>query len=176
MKDIEAQIEMANRLSVITQQVGFALWQLQELEGSCATYYVLVEQATLGMGEEAGNALEKKAKRKTLGATIHKIAKAGLLGVDTETRFKKLLSERNWLVHSSRAGSRNAIHHESQMHTLVERLESISDESLSLLKHIERLTGEYVKQHGVSEEYVNQKSNEILNQWHSIGEERDGEG
>jgi len=109
MTELEAQLDKANRLFAITQQVGFALWQLQELEGACATYYVLVEEAEFGMGEETGNALEEKAKKKTFGATIHKLGKAGLLTEDVEVRFKDLLSERNWLVHSSRASSRIAI-------------------------------------------------------------------
>ena len=158
---------MANRLSAITQQVGFTLWQLQELEGVCATYYVLVKEAALGMGEEAGDVLDQKAKEKTFGATIHKLTKAGLLTGDIEDRFKKLLSERNWLVHSSRTDSRTAVHHESHMATLIERLKSISDEALSLLKHVGVLTEEHVKQHGVSEEYIDKKSKEILEQWHS---------
>lgn len=167
MSEIEAQLEKANRLSAITQQVGFSLWQLQELEGVCATYYVLVEEAEFGMEEEAGNKLEQNAKKKTLGTTIHKIVKAGLLTEEVEIRFEKLLSERNWLVHSSRASSRNAIHSDSHMFTLLEKLRHISDEARSLLKHVGALTETYVKNHGVSEEFIEKKSKEILKQWHS---------
>lgn len=167
MEDIEAHLETANRLAAITQLVGFALWQLQELEGVCATYYVLVEEADFGMGEDAGNALDRKAKKKTFGITINKLAEASLFTGDIEVRFKNLLSERNWLVHRSREGSRKAIHHESHMIELVERLQAISDEALSLLKYIGALTEEYVKLHGVPERYINEKSKEILKQWHS---------
>lgn len=168
MSDLETQLEKANRLSGITQQIGFALWQLQELESVCAIYYVLVEEAEFGMGKEAGNALEEKANKKTFGTTMHKFAKAGLLSEDVEDRFKSLLSERNWLVHSSRADSRKAIHNDSHIVSLLKRLERISEEALSLLKHVGALTEEYVKGHGVSEEYIDEKSKEILEQWHSI--------
>jgi len=167
MSELEAQLEKANRLSAITQQIGFSLWQLQELEGVCATYYVLVEEAKFGMGEEAGNKLEENARKKTFGATIHKLVKAGLLTEEVEERFKKLLSERNWLVHSSRASSRNAIHSDSHMLALLERLRQISEEALSLLKHVGALTEAYVKKYGVSEEFIEKKSKEILEQWHS---------
>ena len=168
MSEIEIQLEKANRLSAITQQVGFSLWQLQELEGVCATYYVLVEEAEFGMGEDAGYKLEMNAKKKTFGRTIHKLVKAGLLTEEVEERFKKLLSERNWLIHSSRASSRSAIHSDSHMLALLERLRQISEEALSLQKHVSASTEAYVKKHGVSEKFIDKKSKEILEQWHSI--------
>ena len=46
MTNIERQLE--KRLLTITQHVGFALWQLQELEGVCATYYVCIPSAPCG--------------------------------------------------------------------------------------------------------------------------------
>lgn len=36
MEGFGLQLQMAERLSAITQQIGFTLWQLQELEGVCA--------------------------------------------------------------------------------------------------------------------------------------------
>ena len=167
MTELEAQLEKANRLSAVTQQVGFAIWQLQELEGACATYYVLVEEAEFGMGEEAGNALEQKAKKKTFGVTIQRLVKAGLLAADIEVRFKKLLSERNWLVHSSRADSRAAIHANSHMAAVLERPNKISEEALSLLMHVGTLIETHAKKHSVSEEHIEKKAKEILEQWHS---------
>ena len=65
MKDLAHQLEKADRLAAITQRIGFALWQIQELEGVSAQYFVLVVQAKKGMGLAAGNALEEKAKKKT---------------------------------------------------------------------------------------------------------------
>ena len=170
MSEPEVQLEKANRLSAITQQVGFALWQLQELEGVCATYYVLVEEAKIWMGEVAGNAMEEKAKKKTFGRTIHKLVKAGVLDTEIEARLKNLLSERNWLVHSSRASSRSAIHSDAHMTDLLNRLNKISEESLALLKNVGKRTEDYVKKYGVSEEYIERKSKEILEQWHSTDE------
>ena len=167
MKDLAHQLEKADRLAAITQRIGFALWQIQELEGVSAQYFVLVVQAKKGMGLAAGNALEEKAKKKTFGETVHQITKAGLLSSELETRFTNLLSERNWLVHRSRADSRSAIHSDPEMQRLIVRLDEMAEESLSLLREIGALSEAQVKKHGVSEEHINEKAKELLEQWHA---------
>ena len=167
MEELRQQIEKADRLAEITQRIGFALWQIQELEGVTAQYFVLVAQAKKGMGLAAGNALDEKAKKKTFGATIHHVSKAGLLSSELENRFTNLLSERNWLVHRSRADSRSAIHSALEMQRLVVRIDKIAEESLSLLRGIGTLSEAYVKKHGVTEEYIDKKAKELLEQWHA---------
>ena len=42
------------RLDKITRGIGFALWQIQELEGVTAEYFVLLAQAKKEMGLDAG--------------------------------------------------------------------------------------------------------------------------
>jgi hypothetical protein len=167
MNKLALQLEKADRLNAITQRIGFALWQIQELEGVSAQYFVLVAQAQEGMGLAAGNALMEKAKNKTFGATIHQIAKGGLLSPELENRFIKLLSNRNWLVHRSRSDSRSAINSDLEMQQLVVRLDNMAAESLSLLREIGALSEAYVKKHGVTEEYINEKTKELLEQWHA---------
>jgi len=119
------------------------------------------------MGLDAGNALAEKAKKKTFGDTIRQIVNAGLLSPGLETRSTSLLSERNWLVHRSRADSRSAIHNDLSMHRLLTRLDAIGEETLSLLRKIRNLSSAYVKKHGVTEEYINKKAKELLEQWHA---------
>lgn len=167
MTTLAQQLERADRLTTVTQNVGFALWQLQELEGVAAGYFVLLVQAKKGMGLAAGSALVEKAQAKTFGATLHQIAKAGLISPEMEGRFEKILAERNWLVHRSRAESRNAIHNAKAMAALVARLEAMADEALALLKHIGGETTSFVQQHGVSTDYVEQVSKQLLEQWHA---------
>ncbi|BBE50737.1 hypothetical protein OYT1_ch1177 [Ferriphaselus amnicola] len=167
MTTLAQQQERADRLVVVTQNIGFALWQLQELEGVAAGYFVLLVQAQKDIGLAAGNALVEKAQAKTFGATLHKIAKAGLISPEMEGRFEKILAERNWLVHRSRAESRNAIHNAKAMSVLVVRLEAMANEALALLKHIDGETTSFVQQHGVSTDYVAQVSKQLLEQWHA---------
>lgn len=167
MTTLAQQLEKADRLATVTQGVGFALWQLQELEGVAAAHFVLLVQAKEGMGLAEGNALVEKAQTKTFGATLHQIAKAGLISPEMEKRFAKLLAERNWLVHRSRAESRNVIHHDRAMAALVARLDAMAVEALDLLMYIDAETGNFVQKHGVSMRYVEQASNQLLEQWHA---------
>jgi hypothetical protein len=95
--------QKAERLFRITQRIGFALWQLQELEGVAAHYVVLVTQAKKGMGFEAGIALLEPVQLLPFGGILTKITNASLLDAGLETRFKKVLRERNWLVHGPAA-------------------------------------------------------------------------
>jgi uncharacterized protein YutE (UPF0331/DUF86 family) len=108
MEPFVHRLEAADRLNLILNRVGFALWQIQELESVAANYFVLLVQAEKGMGLEAGNLLIEKAKKKTFGTTVRRLAEAGLLTPQLERRLKDLLAERNWLVHGSREASRSA--------------------------------------------------------------------
>jgi len=166
MQTLHQQLQKADRLTAITQQVGFALWQLQELEGTTAQYFILVTQAKLGMHLAAGSALVEEAQSKTFGTTIHQLAKAQLLPTDLEARFRALLAERNWLVHSSRASNRNAIHSNNASSVLLERLERIADESHVLLEEVNKLAEVFVKEHGVRAEQIDAMVSKLLEQWH----------
>ncbi len=161
----EQWLQRADRLADITQRVGFALWQLQELEGCAAQCFVLLAQAKQGMGVVAGEALVEKAQGKTFGATINQMAKASLLQPELAQRFSSLLAERNWLVHKSRADSRHVIHDHAATQALRGRLDAIADESLVLLKAIAKLAEDFVRRHGVSAEYIDRTAQQLLQQW-----------
>ena len=167
MSTLGQQLANADRLAEVTQRLGFALWQLQELEGIAASYFVLLVQAKKGMGLAEGNALVDTAQGKTFGATLRQIAKAGLVSPEIEERFTKLLGERNWLVHRSRADSRNVVHDDNAKHALLARLEAMADESLALLKVIDAETTAFVQSHGISMDYVAKVSKQLLEQWHA---------
>jgi uncharacterized protein YutE (UPF0331/DUF86 family) len=166
MGTLAHRLEMADRLNQVFHRIGFVLWQIQELESVAAQYFVLVAEAQKGMGLDAGNVLIENAQKKTFGATLSRLGKAGLVPPDLEGRFRHLLAERNWLVHRSRADSRNVAHHDAAARKLVVRLDGIAEESLSLLKEIAELTERFVKKHGVTEEYIRETANHLLEEWH----------
>jgi uncharacterized protein YutE (UPF0331/DUF86 family) len=159
------ELEKAERLNTVTQQVGFAVWQLQELEGCSAIYFVLLAQATQGMGSDAGEALVKKAQSKTFGATIKELVKADLLTPELAAEFARLLEERNWLVHRSRADSRGAIHGDGSVQQLLRRIDAIADDALVLLKKIGSLTARFTSEHGISQKYIDQESRRLQKEW-----------
>ena len=51
MNEFIQEMQKANLFNDITQRIGFALWQIQELESFSAQYFVLLAQAKKGMGE-----------------------------------------------------------------------------------------------------------------------------
>jgi uncharacterized protein YutE (UPF0331/DUF86 family) len=140
----------AERLEHIAQRIGFALWQIQELERVAAQLFVLVAKAEIGMSQEIADALVEEAQSKTFGATVNKLKTGKHLKADLQERFSALLSERNWLVHNSRSSSRSAIHHQADYKTLITRVDNIADESLSLLKALSNNSEEFLLKMGVS--------------------------
>lgn len=43
----------------------------------------------------------------------------------------------------------------------------MANESLLLMKEIASLTMAFVKKHGITEKYIDQKADELLRQWHN---------
>lgn len=166
MNTLHNEMLKANRLEAITQRVGFALWQLQELEGTTAQYYVLVVHAKPGMGVAAGQELLDKALCKTFGSTITQLVKAEQLLQTVEARFKALLAERNWLVHSSRSSSCDAVHNDQACNRLIERLNAIAEEARLLLKEVGAQAEAFVKSHGISTKNIDQLAEQALKRWH----------
>jgi uncharacterized protein YutE (UPF0331/DUF86 family) len=159
-------LERADRLHAITQRVGYALWQLQELEGIAAQCFVLLAQATKGMGEDAGSTLLDKALSGTFGAIIRKLREAGVLPAEMESQLQGLLKERNWLVHSSRAASRDAVHNDVALSKATQRIDQISDDALAAMRNLGAMAQDFVKKHGVTEAQIDRNAAELLKRWH----------
>jgi hypothetical protein len=165
MDPLDARFEQADRLAEITQKVGFTLWQLQELEGVAATYFVLLTAAKRGMGQEAGNILVAKAKGRTFGATITQLESAGLLSGELGQRFRRMLDDRNWLVHRSRADSRAAVYDNSAFGALLLRLDRIAEEALALLRELGPRAEKHVTAHGVTKQQIYEGAATLLDAW-----------
>ncbi len=154
------------RLGVITQRVGFVVWQLQELEGIAAQFLVLRTKAKKGMGVDAGQALVRKAENRTFGVTLREISEAKLFEPELQAKFESLLSERNWVVHKSRASSRSVIYSDLAANMLLDRLDKIAAHSLELMRAVSTLTESFVIQHGVSKQFIDRESEKTLAKWH----------
>jgi hypothetical protein len=159
------QLRTAERLNMVAQHVGFALWQLQQLETSAATFLVLLTQVQRGMGETAGNTLLKAAQAKTFGATIQRMEKAGLLNPDLSAEFARLLTERNWLVHRSRTDGRGAVYVDEVLEKLLQRLDTLADDATVLLKKISTMTEGFAIDHGMPKVFIDRQAQQMLKQW-----------
>ncbi len=165
MESTTERFNKAKRLSKIAERIGFAIWQIQELEGACATFLILASEATPGIGVEAGLALEKAAKAKTFGRLLAGLKKKGTLEPDLEQRLDNILSERNWLVHRSRASSRSAVYHDTDAKKTIQRIDDIAQEALALLREIGKKVSEIAESCNISEIQLNQSAQQILAGW-----------
>ncbi len=162
---MEPNFQSAARLDAITQRIGYAIWQLQVLEGVSATYAVMITFDPRD-GDKAGTAALERAKGKPFGATVTALANAKVLGPSLEPRFKRLLAERNWLVHRSRDDSRNAVWHDSAMAKLLGRVEAIANEAAGLIRAVGDLVEQNAKARGTYDRArVDDIAAALLEQW-----------
>lgn len=166
MKEANIQLALADRLGTITKAVGLSLWQLQMLESSLAQAYVLMALAKPGMGLDAAKPILDDALAKTFGSSIHKMVKAKLLPEELAQRLLLLLTERNWLVHSSQSDNRNAIHHDAACQRALTRIDAIGDEARELLKEINKFATEFVAGRGITLDHVERLAARTLEEWH----------
>lgn len=160
--DLEEKSEL---LAGLTQSIGFAVWQLQELEWTMATFIVLLLKAHRGIGQEIGEQLLATAGKRTLGSLINEAKAAKLLQEKLATRLEKILDDRNWLIHRSRREHRHILSSRSGSATLIARIEAISDEALLLLKTVAELTDQYVRKSGISEKTIARETQRLLKEW-----------
>lgn len=154
MTSLHTQLRRAERLDLIAQKVGFALWQLQELEASAAQYLVLVTQAKPGMELAAAQALVEEAQSKVFGKTITRLLKTNQLSQPVELRFQALLVERNWLVHQSRHTSRDAVHGDASCTKLVVRLDALAEEARLLIREVLVHAEAFLRKRGVTTKQI----------------------
>lgn len=153
------------RLEKISERMGFALLQVQNLEENAATYFVMVTQAKPGMGYTAGMALAEKAQSKMFGITVKRLRKAGVLNDDLENRFTSILAERNWLVHDSRKTIDRALFNLEEFDKVIKKIESISDESLALLKDLYPFVEAHLLNNGFTKDQINRTVQKVLEEW-----------
>jgi uncharacterized protein YutE (UPF0331/DUF86 family) len=167
MNDPKRQMEKVARLERITQRLGFALWQLQELEGATAAYFVLVVHASKCIGVEAGRKLEASVSGRTFGTTLKKLREAGKMPSELEARFQSLLRERNWLIHSSRDTDRRAVLDDSACQSLLTRVDAIAEEASLLLRELAACADTYVLTQGIADHVVEELTRQVLETWHT---------
>jgi hypothetical protein len=104
------------------------------------------------------------------GATLKKIMNTGFFDASLETRFRKILRERNWLVHKSCGTNRNAPFSDPAMDKVVRRDDAMPEEARSLLQVFGLKVEGYAREQAVSMKDVDERANTLLAQWHASGE------
>jgi hypothetical protein len=151
----------------VCDRVGFAVWQLQELEAVCAKFLMLRTQLKDGVTEASYDALVEKALRNTFGVTLRQASDANIFPDALQARFNALLAERNWLIHKSRLENRAAYHDDSAAQQLIQRVNDISAEVRAIMQEIDRLIDQDAMESGISLEELAERTNDTLAGWHA---------
>lgn len=162
---LHLRLEMAGRLDAVLRCLGYALWQLQELETAIATCVVVRLRDSRGVGTVAGTAISASVEKRTLGQLLHELSGAGVLTDDQVARLRDLLEDRNWLVHRSRRDHRGILTDDIELRALVERLEGVSERTLVLLKEVGAEIERYVVSTGVPQELIDREAARLVESW-----------
>ena len=163
--DAVDELTKANLLAELMQRVGFALWQLQELETTTATYVVLRLREARGIGRERARELVKDAEKQTFGTLLRELKHKGVLSKAAADKLFTALENRNWLVHRSRRESRGILNKPQLYMGLVERLEQIAADALALNKELAAQVKAHVLQAGISEKVLEQEADRLAKAW-----------
>lgn len=163
--DLATRVEWSERVAELMRSVGFSLWQLQELETTVATYFVVRVHAHRGIGTTRGNSLLKEAEGRTLGALLKELAKSGVIDERISIDLHEILEQRNWLVHRSRRENRGVIASAELLGELLKRLESLADRSLVLQKSLTAELERYVLDSGVDRAVIEAEADRLARHW-----------
>ncbi|WP_166213074.1 hypothetical protein [Cognatiluteimonas telluris] len=155
------------RVTAFCDRIGFAVWQLQDLETVCAKYLMLRTCIKEGVTENDYDDLVAKALGKPFGATLRAAAEANVFSGALQTRFKEILSERNWLIHKSRLDNRAAFYSDSAAHDLIQRIDLISAGVRELMIEIDKLIDSDAIESGIDLADLGRRTDEMLSTWHA---------
>lgn len=151
-------------LDLVLRAVGFAIWQIQILEGTLLSHLIMVHEYPEGDDGTAREAYEA-AHKKSLGELLGRMKRHERASPALVEQIEGLLKERNWLVHHSRETNGPDLYHADRTAGLLTRLESIADSALDLSKRIQSATESHLATKGVSLEYTDAQAMEIRRAW-----------
>lgn len=158
-------LETAGRLAALMQAVGFALWQLQELENTAASFIAVRLRNTRGVGLERGGEIAAEVEGRTLGGMVKELVAGGVISDEIGSRLAIVLEERNWLVHRARRETRGILGNDDIYGGTMQRLEVMADRSLALTRELGAAVEAYVIESGVSPEFIEQEGERIARSW-----------
>lgn len=158
-------IEEASRLMALMQRVGYAVWQLQELEETSRVYVLIRLRETRGIGEERARQIEQRIERRTFGRLLRELAGAGVLPPDLAGELGEMLEERNWLVHRARRDSRGILSQPELYAVISQRLDEAAERALQLLRRLAAEVERFVLKSGVNPAALQAEADRRAREW-----------
>jgi hypothetical protein len=151
--------------SELTSLVGYAVWQIQVLEQVLASYLVMVHQITTDTARTEVETMFLKTAKHTLGQLFSAIRKTGGGPESLLPRLERFIVERNWLVHRSRHENRSDLYSPAKRTALRQRLCSIADEALLLMKAFQQATEDHLIGQGMTKAEIDARAKQIRKEW-----------
>lgn len=129
---------------------------MQALEFVIAHYLVLLN-VTPGDEEEAYRQLDSSFKV-TMGRLIKKLRGSVHIHPEIEGRLLNLTAERNWLAHKIYRQHHTDIHDEQKFTQLLERINTLGEESINTAKELSILCREWCIAHGIKEQDIDSET------------------
>jgi len=149
----------------ILYKVGFALWQIQELESTIAHYLVLVHKLEPGVARAEAEAVFEKTRKRTMGQLLDQLKSKDPVPDQLLKRLDHFVEHRNWLAHRSRSESRKQVYQPAKNQELLARLDWIATEALTLMKLFMEELVAHLESHGFSREQIDKQTAETMKQW-----------
>lgn len=162
---LATQLEHSERLAALMQSVGFAVWQLQELETTVATYMALRLHVHPGIGRSQGEAILKAAEGRTLGSLLRELAKSGIIEDQLASDLEELLGDRNWLVHRARRENRGVIANPQHLNQLLNRLQRIAGRAFEFHKSLATDLELHLLNAGVDRAVIDREAERLAQSW-----------
>jgi hypothetical protein len=152
-------------LQDVLYRVGFALWQIQELESTIAHYLVMVHKLEPGVAREEAESVLEKTRKKTLGQLLGQLKSQDPVPNQLIERLDHFVEHRNWLAHRSRTESRSLVYQPSRNQELFSRLDWVAAEALALMKLFAEELVVHLESHGFSREEIDKRAAKLMQQW-----------
>lgn len=155
----------SQRLPLLISSIGFAFWQLQDMENAARGYLVVRWAPKRGLGHDVELAISQKVDKMPFGGVIADLRKRGAISESLANDLEAAKAERNWLVHHSRRETRGILSREPALVALIHRLDAMAQESLRLHKALALELERFAVQSGVSQGSIDRESLRLAKSW-----------
>jgi hypothetical protein len=158
-------IEQVTMLDDVARQIGYAVWDLQELEWMLGRLWVLTRPDIRGAGPEVAAPVLERADKRTFGTAFRELIGAGLFDSDLAARLGEIVDERNWIVHRSRRDNRGIVNSRARCAAFLARLERAQEESAELRELVFALVTRETAAVGTQQDVVDRQADRLLQEW-----------
>ncbi len=143
-------------------RLGHALWQAQSLEAACVAYLSLVQELEV---REAGARVHDLLEHHTSEKHTNHVWRSLLEFDDLADRLRKIVPERNWIVHRCTFELANLTEHPNRAPDITLRLELFADEAQYLSQSLLKVIESHLSHAGVPSKEIATRTMRVIQAW-----------